>query len=237
MKHYLLSAVTALLAGIIGAAMFGVFFRSSQSASNASSPLLLSRFVPDGPEMQNLRARVATLESEKPKLTEFDSESVTADFFGGFVLSLRLNRKWAEVDTASHAFSTIDTEYGVLFVSCKDAQPYLDGYKLLLEVGNPSGASFGNSTIKTKWGPKHPVFPGTKERPAKAEDVIKYSEAVAKWKQELREKDFPLTQHLAAGSWNPVEIVLSPAKAEDVGHLKLSIEPKTISLRTIPKSP
>jgi hypothetical protein len=114
----------------------------------------------------------------------------------------------------SHGYSRLDTTGGTFLVSIKNVQPYVDGFRVTCNFGNPSSATFAGFKLKTKWGPRR--------------DFKKMK--VGEWEAQLREKELALTDTLRAGSWNPISFVLSPAKPEEFGYLELSVETNTISL-------
>jgi len=58
----------------------------------------------------------------------------------------------ATLDFSKKVFTTVKTRVGYLFVSSIDAQPYLDGYKLIVHIGNPTTARFDGITVKVQWG-------------------------------------------------------------------------------------
>ena len=60
------------------------------------------------------------------------------------------------IDLASigGSFVPVRGRIGIFLVSVKNVEPYLDGYRLNFEIGNPLSATFSNLRIKTVWGPK-----------------------------------------------------------------------------------
>ena len=49
-------------------------------------------------------------------------------------------------------YQKINTYSGSFLVGLNDVKPYLDGYKLILFIGNPSTASYEGFSLKIKWG-------------------------------------------------------------------------------------
>jgi len=122
-------------------------------------------------------------------------------------------------------YARVNSSSGFFLVSLQDVEPYLDGVKVWLNIGNPLSATYGGFKIKAKWGPKwNPA-------PVKANPNY-YKE----WKSALREKELSFTDSLESGRWNSVELILSPATPEDFGHLELAIETDTVSLHRMPNS-
>jgi hypothetical protein len=101
-------------------------------------------------------------------------------------------------------------------VSIQNVTPYVDGFRVTCNFGNPSSATFNGFKLKAKWGPRLP-----KDK----------NMTIAQWEAANREKELSLTNILQAGSWNPVSFVLSPAKPEEFGRLALSMDTDNVSLR------
>lgn len=114
-------------------------------------------------------------------------------------------------------YQRIDTTGGTFLVSFQNAVPYVDGFKVTCNFGNPSSGTFNGFKLKAKWGPRF-------DRKDKS---LNY----AQWQASLREKELSLTDSLKAASWNPVSFVLSPAKPDAFGYLELSMDTDNVSLR------
>lgn len=63
------------------------------------------------------------------------------------------------LDTTAKGFQRIDTDNGSFFMSLVDVQSYLDGYKVRLNIGNPSSASYQGIRLRLKWGKAEPPDP------------------------------------------------------------------------------
>jgi hypothetical protein len=127
--------------------------------------------------------------------------------------------KSISIDTSDKGFQRLDTSLGSFLVSVNDVKPYSNGYKLVLNVGNPYSASFKGITIKAKWGP---AFDSKV-----SESDEKYYE---NWQKSFREKEETMTDELKPGTWNVLTLILSPAKAEDLGLIELSMSVSQTSL-------
>jgi hypothetical protein len=118
------------------------------------------------------------------------------------------------LDTSAKEFQRLDTSYGFFLVSLKNVASYADGYKLTLDIGNPSAAQYSGFTINAKWGQ---AFDPAKD----------YSS----WEQSLHEKKFTYTDTLHPSSWNTVYLFLTPAQKEDLGYIEVSLEANVVSLQ------
>jgi hypothetical protein len=115
-------------------------------------------------------------------------------------------------------FSRVDTSLGTLFVLLRNSQPYLDGHKISIEIGNPYNSDIHDIKIKAKWGPR--FEPGKR---------VRYAE----WEKSLLEREFSPLKSIAGGEWTPIDLVLSPAAS--FGYLEVSIDATIISLKRASK--
>jgi hypothetical protein len=119
------------------------------------------------------------------------------------------------LDPSSREFQRLDSDSGTFLVSLADASPYLNGYRINLDLGNPSNAKYSNAKLKITWGPA-------------IKDFSKYDE----WKASLHEKDVDITSNLEPGAWNHETIDLIPCSSNDLGYLKVSLQTPTVILHT-----
>lgn len=163
--------------------------------------------------------QVAELTSRVSKL-EADVKSLQSKLdLDEFVLSMKQTRNDSiNLDPASRTFQRVDTDNGFFLVLLDSVTPYLNGYKLMVEIGNPSDASYPNASVKLLWN--------------KAPDLSKTT--FADWKKAQQEQDVQMTTPLSPGSWTTVEIDLLPATADQLGYLEFSISTPTVRLLTPP---
>ena len=100
------------------------------------------------------------------------------------------------LNAAEPEFQSLQTDVGQLFVSVHDIEPYADGYKLLLHVGNPSAATLYGGDGSIEW--YHANSDGTKS---------------------AQRKEFQINKDVRAGFWTPVEVTISPAQSSDLNAL------------------
>lgn len=127
----------------------------------------------------------------------------------------------AFLDLTTKGFQRVDTSTGYFLISVSDAQPYLDGYKIRLNVGNPSFATYHGAKFNITWGKKWD--------PKSKSDYDT-------WSTGLKSKEIAIVEDLAPGSWNPVEIILSPAKNDELGYINLKVKVDKLSLRQVSRS-
>jgi hypothetical protein len=61
---------------------------------------------------------------------------------------MTFNRPWADIDFTKPGFQVIDTTMGPLQIAASNAVPYLDGYRLTIEICNPLSVRFGHFKLR-----------------------------------------------------------------------------------------
>ena len=121
-----------------------------------------------------------------------------------------------DLSTPGH-YQRLDTSTGSFLVSAEDVEPYLNGYKITLNIGNPSVATYRGFTLHAKW--------------STAYDFSHYSaESYDKWSKSIQQKDISYTDALVSGVWNKVEVILAPVSRDGLGYLEISLDTNTVSL-------
>lgn len=128
----------------------------------------------------------------------------------------------AVLDPTKKNFTPVERNGERFFIRCQDTTPYLDGYKVALAVGNPSSALYNGFKLTAVWG--------------KALPVKKWFDAAAQkeWQSSLRTNEFTFTDELRPGTWNKVEIILSPAKSDELEYLAIGLQTGAVRLREQP---
>ena len=99
----------------------------------------------------------------------------------------------------SKSFGIYDEEHTKLFISTKNIEPYLDGYKVQLSIGNPAAADFTGLKVISRWGPPW-------------QTNLVFKEWLANWHAVTND----LPQTIRHGSWTDVEISILPATAAEI---------------------
>jgi hypothetical protein len=125
------------------------------------------------------------------------------------------------LDLTSHNFERVDTDLGFFLVSVREADQYLDGYRVLLDVGNPSYATYNGMKITVKWNRSY--------------DWSKYTaESLEAWNKAIRNKEITLTDQLRPGAWNKVEVILPSTKGDELGSFVISMDVSSVVLYKTP---
>lgn len=120
----------------------------------------------------------------------------------------------ATVSTEEEGFDVARTKFGPLTVSARGATPYLDGYKVKIRIGNLANANFNGAKLKLGWGPPWDSQKDLEE-----------------WSKAQKTKEMSLTTKLASGSFTDVDVVLTPARPEDIKSFTVGFELNQIELR------
>jgi hypothetical protein len=129
-------------------------------------------------------------------------------------LEFRLDQYQAvNLDESEKGYQRLETESGFFLVKIQGHQPFLDGYKLFIEVLNPNAVSYSGVTLSIKWG--------------HAFDPSRLSESV--WATSLREKETKLPTPLSPGSRTPIEIILPRTTNEELGFISVSMQTEGVT--------
>jgi hypothetical protein len=120
------------------------------------------------------------------------------------------------LDPTEKGYGRINTISGFFLVSVRDVRPYLDGYRVSLEIGNPTTARYNGFKLKLTWEMPMP-------EQGEGESDERYSKRVEEWASKpAKEKEFAFTETLYPGSWNRITLVISPATAEELKQLEIT---------------
>jgi hypothetical protein len=111
------------------------------------------------------------------------------------------------LDPTSKSFDRLDSNNGTFYVVLENVQPYVNGQKLTLRIGNPQSATFNGFELKLSWG--------------KVDDP-NYMK---------KRKTDKQTVDLRPGTWTRFEVPIAPATADDVqAGVTMSMTTNSLSL-------
>lgn len=188
--------------------------------------------IPSHQELTNVQIKVDALAKQIEKLQqELSSLQQKIEDFDKRISSVELQQflshsyESATFDPAEAGpFQRLDTSMGSLAVSIQDVQPFANGIKVKLHIGNLTAANMTNVQLKAKWGKRMPKF-----------GFENFNSLYKEWENSLQEKTIPLTVELKSGWWNNVTFTLSNILPQDFGYLNISIETSQISLLVPPE--
>lgn len=179
--------------------------------------VLLLLFVTGCQDTKKIEDDISNLED---RITALESNYVDINL-ELFNLGLKIDDLQKNVITFDPAnaegFQAINTGNGYFLFAIRDIKPYLDGYRIFLDVGNPNYATYNGIKLKAKWGKRFTYS-----------DSILYDT----WKNSLLEKEVSITHDIKPGTWNKINFNISPVKIDEFGYLSLSVETNSISLYT-----
>jgi hypothetical protein len=112
---------------------------------------------------------------------------------------------------------SIDFGYGTFYVSTSRVEPYLDGYKVTLQIGNPYQMTVESVVCRVHWAPSIPTN--------------LTDEIVLAYNQSVKRKEFSILKPLAAGRWNVLEFTIAPATADELRNCGICFEGGSIYLK------
>jgi hypothetical protein len=112
-------------------------------------------------------------------------------------------------------------------VACKGAEAYLDGQKLILHIGNPYNMTYSGFDLKAEYGSRPEPYPSEPT----PEEISEWQSKNDEWQKTLKQKSLSFTTELPPGSWTKVEMILTPAKPEEVAYIRISMITNQVSLR------
>ena len=186
----------------------------TKAATSVSVPISKPRANYTSVDQRPLAEQVADLRAQ------VDGLSKTLGYISSQVIE-NLPNKGVSLDPNSlDKYQRLDIKNGFLLVSLRSVEPYLNGIKTVIDVGNPLTASFSGFKISAKWGRLYDYKNWTPER---------YHE----WQASLQNRDESFTDTLNAGSWTPVQLLLPNTPPVQFGYLEVSIETNSISLKRL----
>jgi len=200
--HHVRSLVLALL---LGSAFLSTAAQTRSQKGGQSSPSQQQR------EVAQLRQAVAEL---RAKIAELEVK----EQFSSYLVTTKQDRQDSiTLNLSERTFQRLDTDNGFFLVSVNEAVPYLNGYKLRLQIGNPSYASYSGFKAKVKWRKRY--------------DYSQFAQATYdEWQKGIQEREVSFTDVLQRGTWNKIELVVTPATVEQLGHVELSLTTEVLQL-------
>jgi hypothetical protein len=111
-------------------------------------------------------------------------------------------------------YARLDSAYGVFLISLENVTPYLEGYRLSLDIGNMTSASFIGFSLDASWN-------------ASFDAKTDYN----KWQAAEKKQTFSFPTSLLPAAWNRIELILPNTDAAHFGYLQLAITTNTVSLK------
>jgi hypothetical protein len=115
----------------------------------------------------------------------------------------------ALIETSSpNSFSVVDSTVGPILVALKSVEPYLTGYRVTLQLGNPHAVKIIGYTYDVWWSDRTIGDPG-----ADTPD----------WYKNRKHRQLRGTVPLEPGSWRTTTIIFPETAAKDLKYIEVSI--------------
>lgn len=108
-----------------------------------------------------------------------------------------------DCDSARYAELLPGTGYTVFAAACERIEPYMEGYRVMISLGNPHSAKITN-----------------------VKGNLIYGESIGS----LKKAEWSIGDDLAAGSWKRFTVTVNPAQAKDMRLIFLDFEATTMTL-------
>lgn len=171
-------------------------------------------------ELKSLRSTVTEQAQVIAQLTATNSKFATdiAKLQGDV-----LNLKWEDalapdpttalLSVTEKGYSVAQMDIGSITLAVKDVAPYANGVKVKLNIGNPTSATFPGLKLNVVWAN---AAPGTKNYDPTTHQT----------------KEISVPGEIKPGMWNTEEIVLAPAKPDQIDYLTITPSAPRVILRT-----
>ena len=198
----------------------GILFWVSITAQNANQ----AHHVAAEETATILQTRLDTLELRVSSLEKADvavqqdlaNTKAEEQSLWGKVAVIQYADTSVSIDVTKPVYSYLKTNVGMLLVACTGIEPYLNGEKVHLQIGNPLWASFRGFTLNTTTG-NVSSFGGLDLK------STKYGH-------------YDFTETLQPGRWTNISFVVSPATPNDMTYLSANIVLDTVELGVAPNN-
>ncbi len=120
---------------------------------------------------------------------------------------------FAPVNPDEPTHNRVDTDLCPMLLYTEKAEPYLDGYKVRMNLGNPSAILFDGFELAAHWGPK-------------ATKTLQGEE----WRAKQHSITNKINVPLPSGTWTPFDLVIAPANAEELRRTRVQVRVGRLSL-------
>ena len=167
--------------------------------------------------VRNLEKRVTAIEQYVRELqTRLDLFSKSLVCATEQQIESAVGRK-AVLNPFSEKFVKVETNSGSLLVGVSQIEQVDRGYRLVLQIGNPSSVGYGDLGITLRWGRKW--------------DQSYAKLSYEKWRSSLGGGKYAYPGQIPPGSWVEVAVDMVPADYEDREYIECEIEAGSVLLQ------
>jgi Protein of unknown function (DUF3251) len=162
-------------------------------------------------ELQNQITKLATLTSNESDSicyiwNQFLLAQTNFNRLNSQVFLLQYANNSVSVSPQEKGYGLLKTPFGTLLISTESVEPYLDGFKIHLKIGNPTSAHFNGFSL------------------------ICSSYQTTNFFTTLQTFTNAVTDSLTPGYWTPIDFILAPSDMDRVRNTTVSIELNQINL-------
>ena len=164
---------------------------------------------PSDPDLETLQRRIADLETQIEMLQKgqkADSENIR-----------KLTHASAFLETSSpKGYERVYTDVGPMLIYLGQISPDRDGFKVKVNIGNPSSAIVKGLVLTARWAPHGPDGGGAD---------------LEAWLNSSKMKTFSMRNTLWPDKWNHVSIVIPESDPSRFESIEISIHLNSITLQ------
>lgn len=181
--------------------------------------------------LENLQTKIDNLEYDLNGY-KYDIESLTkkVDDISFELWELRDDKIYFNCKELKKGFQVLKTQNGSLFVDIKEVKPYLNGYKISLNIGNPNLVTYINPEINVSWNISLDKYFDVRSKMLEKQKESKEKIRIPLWTDTLQTKSYCSMKRLLPGIWNEIEIDIPYATLDQLERCTLSITTGTIIL-------
>lgn len=127
--------------------------------------------------------------------------------FNTLMVNLQSESYTAVLSLTDRNYSIVQTGLGFFLLSVQDVTPFANGVKLKVDVGNPQAMTYSGLKFTVLW---------KKTGESNSPDQT---------------KEIELPQRFVSGSWSRAELVISPAKVDEITNVRVSVSPNQVQLQ------
>jgi hypothetical protein len=149
-------------------------------------------------------SRVAGLEAKVTELAKANEKIASLETQVRDLSFKQMIKSWGDVaylTPGADGYSTIRFDLGVLTIAIDDIQPFANGSKVTLRIGNPLATKINGLKATIDWGEVDEKG-GPKNETGKSKEII-------------------FTEQLPSGAWARVNLVLDGVKTEKLGFIRV----------------
>lgn len=130
----------------------------------------------------------------------------------------------------SKVFDKLNTESGSFFIHIKEVKPYLNGYKIILHIGNPNLVTYINPEINLTWNFSINKYLEFTSKILEKQKDSKEKIFMPAWEDTLKTKNYCVMKRLLPGVWNEIEIDIPDVTLDQLEDCTLSLKIGTVIL-------